>query len=75
MPEINNLREKRFILVHGFRGFSPKLTASIVLGLRRGEHLYGGSMGWERLLTSWWPGKTLQTLAPSDLFPQSCLTS
>jgi hypothetical protein len=33
--ETNNLKEERFILVHGFRGFSPRSGVSIALALRQ----------------------------------------
>jgi hypothetical protein len=32
MPDINNLRKERFILVHGFREFSPWLLDPMCLG-------------------------------------------
>jgi hypothetical protein len=32
IPEKNNVREKSFLLAHGFRSFSPWLFGSIVSG-------------------------------------------
>jgi hypothetical protein len=33
MPEINSLKEERFVLTHGFRVFNPWSLGSIVSGL------------------------------------------
>jgi hypothetical protein len=41
LPDINNLREKRFIWAHSFVGFSPWWVGSITLDLWPGR-------------TSWW---------------------
>jgi hypothetical protein len=33
VPDINNLMRGRFILAHGFRGFTPSRLAVLLLGL------------------------------------------
>jgi hypothetical protein len=47
ISEINNLREDRFILAHGFRGFSPWLAGSIALR-PVARQKYGGKRAWWR---------------------------
>jgi hypothetical protein len=43
MPDVNNLKEEGFTLIHGFRGFSPWLLCQ-------------NTMAVGAFFTSWWTG-------------------
>jgi hypothetical protein len=51
-----NLKEERFVLVHGLRGFSPRLAGSIAFWPLVRQHPGGDHMVGLQLLTSWCPG-------------------
>lgn len=49
-------KEKRLVLVHGFRGFSPWAASSITSGLGKAEHHGGRREERRRLFVSRWSG-------------------
>jgi hypothetical protein len=56
MPDINNLIEERFILAHGFRGFSHGQLSPFLLSLWQGRNITMEGHGGEKLLISGQPG-------------------
>jgi hypothetical protein len=52
-----NLKKKRFILAHGFRGFSPCLLGSFISGPVLRQSTRTEERGRGKLLTVWQPGR------------------
>jgi hypothetical protein len=56
IPEKINLREEKFILAHGIRGFSPWLAGSIAFRPLARQNFMAEGCGGRKLLTAWQSG-------------------
>jgi hypothetical protein len=65
-----NLKEERFILVHGFRGFSVWSVDPIVSRPLTRQNIVDRTYGGANRLTSWWPGSRKESRGTST-FPKA----